>query len=235
MKKRFLALSILIIIVLSSFSSCILYEIYQEKQMLKGLPRIERDADGNFIFNGSTYVQTELIDGVYGFVQKTGRTVGHWEGDFSIHPVTAYGAEDFGEEICLEILGEFPMPSRYWYYIKSGFEFPDYTELKLSNIYLGSNSVHEDTDIEIIDFGQNDVLLENIMTEVDKFEYSDEQRKGYVHMFFKDYQSIYLWRCYLYELNEELYLRIGSFTTDAKFYKINDEYVDVFKNAINNQ
>ena len=190
MKKRFLAFTVLIIIILSSFSSCIFYDMYQEKQMLKALPRIERDADWNFIYNGSTYVQTELMYGFYGFVQETGHTVGHWKGDYSINPVTAFGIEDFGEDICLQIMSEFPMPLRHWYYIKSDFEFPDYTTLKLSNIYWGTNPTHQQNDVEVINFAESDVLLEDIMTEVDKIEVSGEQRKGYIYVFFKDYKTI---------------------------------------------
>ncbi len=239
MKKRFLAFIVLITIILSSFSSCIFYDMYQEKQMLKDLPKIERDEDGNFIYNGSTYVEdpylTYGVNTGYTFIVETGHTVGHWEGDFSIHPVTAFGIEDFGEDICLRIMAEFPMPARYWYYIKSDFEFPDYTTLKLSNIYWGENYTHQQNDVEVINFGENDVWLEDIMTEVDESEFPSNQWKGRIHIFFKDYRTIYLTETYLYELDDELYLRIGSFTQEGKLYKINDEYVDVFKNAINNQ
>lgn len=235
MKKRFLALSILIIIVLSSFSSCIFYDMYQEKQMLKDLPKIERDTDGNFIYNGSSYLETYLSYGVYCFINETGHTVGHWEGDFSIHPVTAFGIEDFGEDVCLRILSEFPMPSRYWYYIKSDFEFPDYTTLKPSNIYLGQHYIHQENDIEVINFAESDVLLRDIMTEVDEIGFSYEQRKGSIYVFFKEYKTIYLAETDLYDLGGELFLKIGFNSANIKFYKINDNYIDVFKNAINSK
>ena len=126
------------------------------------------------------------------------------------------------------------MPLRHWFYVKSGFEFPDYTTLTLSTIYLGDYS-HQKSDIEIINFAQEEIFLEDIMSEVDKFNTSNRYWKGSIFVFFKDYKTIYLESSDLYEINDALYVCIGLYTEDSKYYKINDEYVSVFLNAINSK
>ena len=200
--------------------------------MLKELPKAEYNEDSNFIFNDDIYVETDPMYFIYGFVEETADTVGHWEGYYTIHPVTGFGEEDFGEDICLRIMAEFPMPLRHWFYVKSGFEFPDYTTLTLSTIYLGDYS-HQKSDIEIINFTQEDILLGDIMSEVDEFKCSNQYWKGSIFVFFKDYKTIYLKSSDLYEIDDELYVCIGLYTEDSKYYKINDDYVGAFQNAIN--
>ena len=37
------------------------------------------------------------------------------------------------------------------------------------------------------------------------------------------------------EIDNELYVCIGMYTENSKYYKINDEYVSVFLNAINSK
>ena len=229
MTEKIISLVLLVIIIIFSCSGCSLYNYYQQIQELKELPQVEHDESGNLILNGNTYIDPNGRDSIFDVVPEKRQIIAHIQTEFSANAVYGYGIEDFNEYICLEIYSALPMSRNVFW--KSDFEFPKHMTSACSKIYLGSYFEHADSDIEVMSFKEGDnVSLEDIMVEVDELNPSRE-KKGYIHIFFVGYQTIYLRGATLYQYNNELYIRI-DLTVNGKAYKINNEYQELFKNAI---
>ena len=212
-----------------SHSSCSISDYFQEIQNLKELPKVEHDNNNNLMLNGNIYINPNGQDSIFDVVPEKRYTIAHIQSNISVNAVYGYGIEDFDEYICLEIYSILPMSKNLFW--KSDFEFPNHMTSTCSKIYFGSYYKHSDSDIEVMSFEEcNNLSLEDIMTEVYELD-PYREAKGYIHIFFVDYQTIYLRGATLYQYNNELYVRI-DLTVNGKTYKINDEYQKLFINAI---
>ena len=229
MIEKIISLVLLVAIIVFSCSGCSLYNYYQQTQDLKKLPQVERDESGNLILNGNSYIAPNGRDSIFDVIPEKRQTIAHIQTEFSANAVYGYGIEDFNEYICLEMYSALPNSRNVFW--KSDFEFPNYMTSICSKIYLGSYYEHSNSDIEVMSYEEgNNLSLEDIMTEVYELDPFLEV-KGYIHIFFIDYQTIYLRGATLYQCNNELYVCF-DLTVNGKMYKVNDEYQEVFKNAI---
>lgn len=230
MMKQLISLVLFAIIITLSCGSCSIYDYHQETQELKKLPQVEQDENNNLILNGNIYINPNGQDSIFDVVLETRSTIAHMQAEGFTNAVYGYGMEDFNENVCLEIYSTLPMSRNVFW--KSNFNFPNHMTSACSKIYFGSYYEHSDFDIEVMSFEEGDNLsLEDIMTEVDELDTSRET-KGYIHIFFVDYQTIYLRGATLYQYNNELYIRF-DLTVNGKMCKINDEYKKLFIDAIN--
>ena len=196
MKKQKVALILLITYVLSCFTSCIIYETCDEIQRIKSLPHVVYDDNSNILYNGSTYIASHNPINPFGF-KSEGYPIAQTEYWGLPDAVMAYGIEDFGEYVYLDLSG---FAGQDVYY-KSDFEFPDYLAMKCSGIYL-SLDCSQIKGEKIIDLSNNDNLyLKDILIESNLDNYDHTNWKAYVKVHFADYQTIYLDRAslYLYE------------------------------------
>jgi hypothetical protein len=240
MLKRIISIILLLLIVLLSTTGCFLYEIYQSSQELKQLPQLEYDENRNVIYNDSVYEEIHPNMLPYGFkgpYHDIARGE-YWGIPYSIQAV---GIEDFGEYIYIDNLALFWGGSGY---LKSGFEFPDYLNTQVSGIFINSEyGTFYGVDV-FADVDENPLFLKDVLVSTD-IALTEQQNLAYMNVHFTDYQTIYLSGASLYIWNDEVYVEIQEWIRDKDndtntfiytlqrfLFKVNDEYQELFKNAI---
>ena len=235
--KRVILFILLLSQILISFNGCALVvETYKDIQEIKQLPPLERDEKGNIIYNSCVYEEIYVFDN---FRFKEGHPIAQTKFWGMLTEVLAYGIEDFGEYVFIQIgIGS----AGTTHYIKSGFEFPNHMLMECSGMEIrctpGSNKPVNITDI----FEKNALTLNDITDEVniDNF-YEKVEEKLDVTIYFSNYETIYMTGVGLAIREGKLYFSIfipGYVEGDTKVhaylrrYMIKDEYQIYFENAI---
>ena len=240
MLKRIISIILLLLIVLVSTTGCFLYEMYKSNQELKQLPELEYDENRNVIYNGCVYEEINSDTLLYSF-KGPFHDIARAEYWGMQHSVRAVGIEDFGEHIYIDNFDGFWGGSGY---LKSGFEFPDFLSIQVSGIFIESEyGAIYGVDV-FADIDEKPLFLKDVLTSTD-ITLAGEQTLAYMDVHFTDYQTIYLRSARLYIINDEVYVRIYGYTRDRNndknimiyipqdhIFKVNDEYQELFKNAI---
>ena len=224
MVKRSIFLALLISQILLLFSSC---GFVRENRETKKLPELQYDDKGNVIYNENVY---EKFD----FMINTPHTPFRFKNPIKIARteywgfttiVKGYGFDDFGEIVYIEENIDMPGGNSY---IKSDFEFPILWDLTLDGIYIHSGYLSTSDDVEVYNFADDTVNLNQIVTEVVIDNYDNLVLKGYFCIAFKGYKNLRVDAQRLYLYNDILYIHIDGHGN----YKINDEYNMYFLKAI---
>lgn len=242
MLKRIISIILLLLIVLVSTTGCFLYEMYKSNQELKKLPELEYDENRNVIYNGSVYERIYRGSLTPYSFKGPYHTIARAEYWGIQHSVLAFGIEDFGEHIYIDNFSFLAGGSEF---LKSGFEFPDYLNIQVSGIFIDSEygAIHG-VDV-FVDVDEKPLFLKDVLTSTD-ITLAGEQTLAYMDVYFTDYQTIYLRSARLYIINDEVYVGIYGYTRDKynndtntiiytpqdQHFKVNDEYQELFKNAI---
>lgn len=240
MKKRNIAILILIFLVLFSCVGCEFYEVIcddiQRQHQISKLPDIDYDNEGNIVYNGCIYRYSEYFWSTsYSFALGEYEYVAKTKSDliYPYAPVIAEGVEDFGEHVYIHFTP--------WYmeqeYIKSDFVFPNHMDIEIDDIYMTKSG--NSYDKRVLN-NENDakLCLNDILTEVDSSEIANETllKELRVNVNFADYQSFCLRRIYLYVINDVVYVSIGYFDSEGNIvhgvYRVNNEYQELFMNTI---
>lgn len=119
----------------------------------------------------------------------------------------------------------------YTYYFKEGFEFPKYNEVALSRIILYSDAYHE-----VIEFSDNkditwnDIIDYNTTFILDNKEYTSHEWYGEL----RDYSiDLFTGGFSVILVDDIVYIQTDVETNYELYYKISDDYQQIFKNVIN--
>jgi len=239
MKKRAIAILILIFLILFSCVGCEFYKVIsddiQRQHQISKLPDIDYDNEGNIVYNGCIYRYSEYFWYTsYSFALGKSEYVAKTKSDliYPYAPVVAAGGEDFGEHVYIHFTP--------WYmeqeYIKSDFVFPNHMDIEIDDIYMTKSGNSYDKSVLS---GENDanLYLNDILTEVDSLEIANIKLSEIkARVVFENYQAFCLDNIGVYVVNDVIYLTIGYFDSEYNVvqgvYRVNNEYQKRFKNTV---
>jgi hypothetical protein len=234
MNNRFILLTLLFAIVFSCVG-CIFFDIYREQQEIEKLPYLEYDGEGNIIYNEGIYrLENVEFYSPYGFLSSKFQPIAQEEYWGVPGAVFACGKEDFGEHVYISVFHSDPGGREY---LKSDFVFPNYMTETFSKILIRRNPSSTKT----IDLSKyltgNHLTLGDLITPCDMYFQQNTIAHLYLDVYFTNYQTIYLSCAHVFIYNEQVYVRIADYKNysngaSLNTYRVNDQYQELFKNAI---
>ena len=247
MKKALKNLLCLILLVASvfSFSSCFLSTVD-----LSSYQTAVFDENGNLVYNDASYLLK--WDGTYDTTNYIYNSPFSFKNQKLILkrilpsgtqiPLYGCGIEDFNEYVFFFNYSSFFYDENY--YLKEGFEFPDFWSLTIQSISFNgikksndSPIVYEDYDKHYEEAFSGQALMLKDMANFDvilpKETYinypSIAERLCYFEVHFNEYQTLYLNSGTVFRYSNNLY-----FKPHDTAYLIKDEYIPFFENVLNN-
>ena len=223
MTKRIIVFFLLLGYVLVYFTGCgFIYDLYTSQQEIKKLPELEFNEDGDVVYNGCIYKEFWIYGTTFYF--KNGDAIAQKEYWGTRISVDGYGMQDFNEYVYIS-------PGESWGqrdYLKVGFEFPDYLDVKWDSIHISYVQGYSEGITVDNFFDTNELSLRDISTEVNYENFYDEIEENWcMDIQLTEYESLYLRNLFLYRRGGKLYLSVEN-----GIYLINDEYQVYFENAI---
>ena len=219
--------------ILSSFSGCA-YFVYGDYPFLEKV-----EGSSALIYNNSKYIYTQTIKPNYGYKAEYSLNyldltmVGKVKDKGS--PISLVYTSNFdGEENFLYIKGSALSRSGIW--VKESFEFPDIYSSEIENIFVGEDYYTSETEAQRIylSLEEKGLTYHNIIDTDSAELVLDEELEILAHSFFelKNYKYLKVGYLGIFAIESDLYVSNNFGEEGETYHKINNEYQEVFRNAI---